>query len=70
MITDFVGKGGSLLSTFETGSYDTSGKARGDFLLGLITQECVLQGHVHITRVELHRCGELIARGGSLANLE
>jgi len=34
MISDFVDKGGSLLSTFETGSYDVAGKARTDFLLG------------------------------------
>ena len=34
LLTDFVAKGGSLMSSFETGLYDTSGKPRADFALG------------------------------------
>lgn len=34
LISGFVGNGGSLLTSFETGLYDTSGKARADYALG------------------------------------
>ncbi len=34
LIADFVAKGGSLMSSFETGLYDIEGKPRADFALG------------------------------------
>lgn len=34
LISDFVAKGGSLMTSFETGLYDGAGKLRADFALG------------------------------------
>jgi hypothetical protein len=34
MISDYVGGGGSLMTSFETGLYDPAGKPRADFALG------------------------------------
>jgi hypothetical protein len=34
LISDFVDRGGSLMTSFETGLYDVAGKPRADFMLG------------------------------------
>ena len=44
--------------------------AGGDFLVGFVTQEGVFESYLVVAGIEAHGGGELVARGGGLADFQ